>query len=168
MELDGQSRFDAQLWCKPEVLTGACPRGVRSMADDRRAAKRSGHHWVSWVPFGLHQQHPNNYKDILDAVWDNRDNLGYAYRILRVGCCDGCSLGTTGLHDWTMKDLHLCVPMIRRRGDNGFRRVSWDEAITLIAERLRATDPHRIGWYLTARGLTNEAYYAHQKGAPLL
>jgi molybdopterin-dependent oxidoreductase alpha subunit len=162
--------------------------------------------WVSFVPFGLHQQHPNNYKDILDAVWENRDNLGYAYRILRDGCCDGCSLGTTGLHDWTMKDLHLCwvrlqllrlntmppmrwqllenvaplqrmsskalrklgrlcVPMVRYRGDPGYRRVSWDEAIGLIVKRLRVTDPHRLGWFLTARGLTNEAYYAHQKVA---
>ncbi len=161
---------------------------------------------VSWVPFGLHQQHPNNYRDILNAVWENRGNLGYAYRILRDGCCDGCSLGTTGMRDWTMKDIHLCwvrlqllrlntmpamnwhrledvaplrrmkgkalrklgrlcVPMVRRRGDPGFRRVTWEEAVALIAERIRATDPHRIGWYVTARGLTNEAYYAHQKVA---
>ena len=55
--------------------------------------------------------------------------------------------------------------MIRRRGDQGFRRVSWEEAIRLIAERLHATDPHRLGWFLTARGVTNEAYYAHQKVA---
>jgi len=174
------------------------------MDDPGASAKRSQR--VSWVPFGLHQQHPNNYKDILEAVWHNRDNLGYAYRILRDGCCDGCSLGTTGMHDWTMKDIHLCwvrlqllrlntmpamnwhrledvaplrrmkgkalrklgrlcVPMVRRRGDPGFRRVTWEEAVALIAERIRATDPHRIGWYVTARGLTNEAYYAHQKVA---
>lgn len=169
----------------------------------------SGSHRVSLIPFGLHQQHPNNYRDILNAVWENRDSLGYAYRILRDGCCDGCSLGTTGLHDWTMKDLHLCwvrlqllrlntmpamnwrrledvaplramkgkalrklgrlsVPMIRHRGDHGFRRVSWEVAIRLIVERLRAIDPHRLGWFLTARGVTNEAYYAHQKVARFL
>src|SRR2546427_210879 len=174
------------------------------MDDPGASAKRSQR--VSWVPFGLHQQHPNNYKDILEAVRHNRDNLGYAYRILRDGCCDGCSLGTTGMHDWTMKDIHLCwvrlqllrlntmpamnwhrledvaplrrmkgkalrklgrlcVPMVRRRGAPGFRRVTWEEAVALIAERIRATDPHRIGWYVTARGLTNEAYYAHQKVA---
>lgn len=177
------------------------------MGDNAASEKGSiRKNWVSLVPFGLHQRHPNNYKDILDAVWENRDNLGYAYRILRDGCCDGCSLGTTGLHDWTMKDLHLCwvrlqllrlntmppmnwqlledvtplrtmngkalrklgrlcVPMIRHRGDSGFRRVSWEEAIGLIVKRLRVTDPHRLGWFLTARGVTNEAYYAHQKVA---
>jgi len=174
------------------------------MNDGGASAKRS--HRVSWVPFGLHEQHPNNYWDILSAIWENRSDLGYAYRILRDGCCDGCSLGTTGLHDWTMKDIHLCwvrlqllrlntmpamdwhqledltplrrlkgkalrklgrlcVPMVRRRGEPGFRRVSWEEAISLIAERIRQADPHRIGWFLTARGLTNEAYYAHQKVA---
>ena len=75
------------------------------MADEHAPVKRSDQrNWVSLIPFGLHQQHPNNYKDILDAVWENRDNLGYAYRILR----DGCSLGTTGLHDW--KPNRLTVP----------------------------------------------------------
>jgi molybdopterin-dependent oxidoreductase alpha subunit len=177
--------------------------------DGTHSEKRSSRHWVSWVPFGLNQQHPNNYQDILNAVWENRDNLSYAYRILRDGCCDGCSLGTSGLHDWTMKDVHLCwvrlqllrlntmpamnwhrledveplramngkalrklgrlaVPMIRRRGERGFRRVEWEEAVGLIAERLRRTDPHRLAWFLTARGMTNESYYAHQKVARFL
>ena len=167
---------------------------------------KSNRHWVSLVPYGLNQQHPNAYKDILSTIWENRDNLGYAYRILRDGCCDGCALGTTGMRDWTMEGIHLCavrlqllrlntmramdwrlledvaglerlsgrelrklgrlaVPMVRREGEKGFRRVSWDEAIGLVAERLRATDAHRIGWFLTSRGLTNEAYYAHQKVA---
>ena len=167
---------------------------------------KSNRHWVSLVPYGLNQQHPNAYKDILSTIWENRDNLGYAYRILRDGCCDGCALGTTGMRDWTMEGIHLCavrlqllrlntmramdwrlledvaglerlsgrelrklgrlaVPMVRREGEKGFHRMSWDEAIGLVAERLRATDAHRIGWFLTSRGLTNEAYYAHQKVA---
>jgi molybdopterin-dependent oxidoreductase alpha subunit len=170
--------------------------------------RRAGNHrkWVSIIPYGINEQHPNAYKDILDAFWENRDHLGYAYRILRDGCCDGCALGTSGMHDWTMEGIHLCavrlqllrlntmpamdwrllkdvaalgqmssrklrklgrlpVPMIRQKGDKGFRRISWDEAIDLTAKRLRAVDPHRLGWYLTSRGLTNEAYYAHQKVA---
>jgi hypothetical protein len=64
---------------------------------------------VGLVPYGLNEQHPNNYKDMVDAVWENRDNLAYGMRILRDGCCDGCSLGTTGMHDWTMKGIHLCA-----------------------------------------------------------
>jgi molybdopterin-dependent oxidoreductase alpha subunit len=59
----------------------------------------------------------------------------------------------------------LPYPMIRRKGDIGFRRISWEEAVDVAAEKLRALDPRRIAWYLTSRGLTNEAYYAHQKVA---
>ena len=39
--------------------------------------------WVSLVPYGLNQQHPNAYKDMLAPLWENRDNLGYAWRILQ-------------------------------------------------------------------------------------
>ncbi len=168
-------------------------------ADDRRQ-------WVSIVPLGINQQHPRAYRGMLHTAWENRDNLAYAWRILRDGCCDGCALGTIGLHDWTLDSIHLCyvrlqllrlntmpamdwrlledvaslrrmsgsklrklgrlsVPMVRHKGDKGFRRISWEEAIDLTAKRLRAVDPHRLGWYLTSRGLTNEAYYAHQKVA---
>jgi molybdopterin-dependent oxidoreductase alpha subunit len=167
---------------------------------------KSPRNWVSLIPYGLNEQHPNAYKDIAGTVWENRDNLGYAWRILQDGCCDGCSLGTSGMHDWTMQGIHLCalrlkllrlntmpamdwhmledvealrkvpsrdlpkfgrlpVPMVRRRGDKGFRRIPWDEAIELAAKGLKDTDPKRLGWYLTSRGLTNEAYYAHQKVA---
>src|SRR5581483_9063804 len=56
-------------------------------------------------------------------------------------------------------------PMIRRRGDRGFRVVSWDEALDRIAADLRTTDPSRVAFYLTSRGITNEVYYAAQKTA---
>ena len=177
--------------------------------DIHAEAKSKGwdpNHWVSLVPYGVNQAHPNAYKDILRCVAQNRNNLRYAWRILRDGCCDGCSLGTSGLRDWTMKGIHLCnvrlellrlntmsaldcrlledvvtlqnknekelrqmgrlpVPMIRRKGDRGFRRISWEEATSLLAGELRRIDPKRIAWYMTSRGLTNEAYYAHQKVA---
>jgi molybdopterin-dependent oxidoreductase alpha subunit len=60
------------------------------------------------------------------------------------------------------------VPMLRRRGDAGFRRVSWDEALDLLVERLREVDPRRLAFYLTSRGITNETYYVAQKAARLL
>ncbi len=62
----------------------------------------------------------------------------------------------------------LPYPMLRRRGEAGFRRVSWDDALDLASARIRATVPERIGFYLTARGLTNETYYAAQKVARFL
>src|SRR5207248_8615958 len=143
------------------------------------------------------------------VVWTNRDNLPYAWRILRHGVCDGCSLGPYGLRDNTMKGVHLCMtrlrllrlntmraldpqilsdverlrrlsgeelrnlgrlpyPMIRRKGDRGFRRISWDEALEEAAQHLRNSKPERIAIYTTSRGLTNEVYYVAGKFARLL
>jgi molybdopterin-dependent oxidoreductase alpha subunit len=63
-----------------------------------------------------------------------------------------------------LRDMgRLAYPMIRRRGEPGFTRVSWDEALDLVAGAIRRADPKRIGFYLTARGTTNEVYYVAQK-----
>ena len=62
----------------------------------------------------------------------------------------------------------LAYPMLRRRGDLGFHRIGWDEALTLAADRIRATTPDRLAFYMTARGLTNETYYVAQKVARFL
>ena len=160
--------------------------------------------WVSAKPFGLGERHPNNYGEIATAISENRDQLAYAWRILNHGVCDGCSLGTTGMRDWTLDEIHLCnvrlrllrlntmpaldicaledvaglreksgaelralgrlpYPMIRKPGERGFRRVSWDEALDLVADRIRSSSPGRLGFYLTSRGQPNENYYAAQK-----
>jgi len=62
----------------------------------------------------------------------------------------------------------LAHPMRRRRGEPGFRRVSWDEALSVLTGRLRATEPERVALYLTSRGITNEVYYAAAKAARAL
>jgi len=59
-------------------------------------------------------------------------------------------------------------PMLRRRGDPGFHRISWDEALSRASLHIKAVSPDRIGFYLTARGLTNETYYVAQKVARFL
>jgi molybdopterin-dependent oxidoreductase alpha subunit len=171
--------------------------------------------WVSWRPNGIGLQKPNHYGEMARTVWENRDNLPYALRILRQGVCDGCALGVAGFRDWTIDGVHLCTtrlnllrlntmgaldperladvdalrplssrelrdlgrlpyPMLRRRGESGFTRVSWDEAMALAAARVRSArenagaEGDRIGFYLTARGLTNEVYYVAQKVARFL
>src|SRR2546427_12392748 len=58
--------------------------------------------------------------------------------------------------------------MHRPRGESRLLRVAWDEALAFAAARSRESAPDRIGFYLTARGLTNEAYYAAQKVARFL
>jgi len=62
----------------------------------------------------------------------------------------------------------LPEPMLRRRGEPGFLVASWDEALDRVAEELRKVDPARVAFYLTSRGLMNEAYYAAQKAARFL
>lgn len=59
--------------------------------------------------FGLGHQKPHHYREMARAVWDNRDQLPFAWRILRDGVCDGCALGTSGLSDWTLPGPHLCM-----------------------------------------------------------
>lgn len=58
-------------------------------------------------------------------------------------------------------------PLLAERGDKGFRRISWDEAVRLGAGWLRGTAPERAGYFVTSRGLTNETYYTVQKLARL-
>jgi molybdopterin-dependent oxidoreductase alpha subunit len=79
-----------------------------------------------------------------------------------------------------LRDMgRLPYPMMRQRGEKGFRRVTWDEAMEAIASRIRATIPSTppnppfvrggkegrggVGFYITSRGTVNETYYATQK-----
>jgi molybdopterin-dependent oxidoreductase alpha subunit len=160
--------------------------------------------WASWKPFGIGEQYPNNYWEVIRAGLENWDELPLVWDILNKGVCDGCSLGTTGMQDWTLDGLHLCnvrlrllrlntmsafdpsiladvselqhknstelrelgrlpYPMVRNKGDQGFRRISWEEAIKTIGDRLKQTTPERTGYYITARGTVNETYYVTQK-----
>lgn len=169
---------------------------------------------ASAVPFGLGRQKPHHYAEMMRIAWENRDQLPLAWRILRDGVCDGCALGTSGLADWTVPGVHLCMarlelmrlntapaldparladvaalralappgsnaaelrrlgrlpePMLRRRGDRGFRVITWNEALDLAADLLRPARPERVAFYLTSRGITNEVYYAAQKAARFL
>jgi molybdopterin-dependent oxidoreductase alpha subunit len=61
------------------------------------------------VPFGLGQAKPKHFRDMAAIAWRNRDNLGYAWKVLSRGVCDGCALGVAGFHDWTIPGVHLCM-----------------------------------------------------------
>ena len=77
--------------------------------------------------------------------------------------------GLAGLGSRQLRDLgRLPYPMIRRRGEAGFRRIPWDLAFESIAEGIRRTTPDRICFYITSRGVTNETYYVAQKVARFL
>jgi molybdopterin-dependent oxidoreductase alpha subunit len=77
--------------------------------------------------------------------------------------------GLKGKSSRELRELgRLPYPLVRRRGEAGFRRVSWDVALDLLAPAFRAADPRRIAFYLTSRGVTNEVYYVAQKVARFL
>ncbi|WP_221029532.1 FdhF/YdeP family oxidoreductase [Actomonas aquatica] len=59
----------------------------------------------------------------------------------------------------------LAYPMRRRRGEPGFTRISWDDALASIGHKIRATTPDRLAFFVTSRGVTNEIYYLAQKAA---
>lgn len=64
----------------------------------------------------------------------------------------------------TLRDRgRLPYPMLRTPGAKGFVRVSWNDALDLVAERIQKTAADRMSFYLTSRGMPNEAYYCAQK-----
>lgn len=65
--------------------------------------------WVSPLPFGLSKVKPKHIRDTMKVIWENRDNLPYASRILTQGVCDGCALGVAGLRDQTLAGPHVCT-----------------------------------------------------------
>ncbi|WP_088036707.1 FdhF/YdeP family oxidoreductase [Evansella clarkii] len=167
-------------------------------------------HWVSWVPFGIGKVKPKHIRDTAKVVWENKDSLPYATRILTQGVCDGCALGVGGLKDQTLTGPHVCTtrlnvlrlntmpaikkeilfqdiddlrkmdsselrnlgripyPLSREPGDKKFKRISWDEALDRAAKKIKSIDPRQLAFFLTARGITNESYYAAGKVARFL
>ena len=68
-----------------------------------------------------------------------------------------------------LQDLgRLPFPMTYRKGRKGFERLSWNNALSLIGEKLRAISPERFAMFVASRGLTNEVYYVAQKLARFL
>jgi molybdopterin-dependent oxidoreductase alpha subunit len=94
-------------------------------------------------------------------------------RLLEVNCADALDHSVLADVDALkvktgaeLRDLgRLAYPMRRRRGDAGFRQITWDEAMAAMADSIRATDPERVAMFVTSRGITNETYYVAGKSA---
>src|SRR6266480_2296332 len=82
---------------------------VRVRGDSMAKQGWNSRTWVSLIPNGIGQVKPNHYAEILKTIWRNRNEIPFALRILTSGVCDGCALGTTGVHDFTMDGIHLCM-----------------------------------------------------------
>lgn len=62
----------------------------------------------------------------------------------------------------------LPFPMVRENNAKGFHRISWTQAYERMARRIQKSDPSRLAFFVTARGVTNEVYYMTQKVARFL
>ena len=62
----------------------------------------------------------------------------------------------------------LSHPMLRRKGESGFLRISWENALDIVCKSIHDTAPHQMSFVATPRGLTNEVYYVVQKLARVL
>ena len=104
-----------------------------------KAPRRSTELFHHWKPFGLGHRKPQHFREMLRIAWENRDNLGYAWKVLTRGVCDGCALGTTGLKDWTISGTHLCLVRLNllRLNTQG----AFDPALLEDVEALRAVHP---------------------------
>jgi molybdopterin-dependent oxidoreductase alpha subunit len=98
------------------------------------------------VPFGLGKAKPTHYREMLRIAWENRDNLRYAWRILKHGVCDGCSLGPRGLKDDVVKGVHLCVTrlnLLRLNTMPAMKPEAWQDIDRL--RRLSNRELHTMG-----------------------
>ena len=86
---------------------------MRNLLKNLNPLRWTPSNWASWKPFGIGEQRPNNFAEVFRALWKNRDNLPYAWRVLDRGVCDGCALGTAGMTDWTLEGIHLCNIRLR-------------------------------------------------------
>jgi molybdopterin-dependent oxidoreductase alpha subunit len=68
---------------------------------------------VGLSPNGIGQQKPNHFLEMAKVVWENRRHPVYAWRVLSRGVCDGCALGVSGFHDWTIDGVHLCTTRLK-------------------------------------------------------
>ena len=70
-----------------------------------------------------------------------------------------CARGRFG-YDFIQHPKRLTTPLLKRNGK--LEPATWDEALAMIKERLKPTDPLKIGGIASAR-LTNEELYLFQK-----
>jgi molybdopterin-dependent oxidoreductase alpha subunit len=105
---------------------------------------KSNDTWLSrLVPFGVvGQTKPRHYREMLGVLWENKDNLPYAWKILKHGVCDGCSLGPYGLRDNVLDGVHLCMTRLRLLRLNTIGAL--DGAQLSNVARLRSFDQERL------------------------
>jgi molybdopterin-dependent oxidoreductase alpha subunit len=89
---------------------------------------------------------PRPFLEMVQVLWENRDNLPYAWRILNHGVCDGCSLGPRGLRDDVIEGVHLCMTRLKLLRLNTMGPVPEDRLHDAAALRSLPNEAlHRLG-----------------------
>ena len=98
-------------------------------------------------PFGPGRHpRPRPFVEMAQVVWENRDQLGYAWRILNHGVCDGCSLGPRGLRDDVIDGVHLCMTRLKLLRLNTMGPAPESALGSLAALRAMSNEElHRLG-----------------------
>src|SRR5262245_38297440 len=99
------------------------------------------------LPFGPGRHpRPRPFVEMAQVVWENRDNLPYAWRILTRGVCDGCALGPRGLRDDVISGIHLCMTRLKLLRLNTMGPIAETALRDLTALRaLGNPELHRLG-----------------------
>jgi molybdopterin-dependent oxidoreductase alpha subunit len=99
------------------------------------------------LPFGPRRHpRPRPFVEMAQVIWENRDRLGYAWRILEHGVCDGCSLGPRGLRDDVIDGVHLCMTRLKLLRLNTMGQAP-DASLQSLAALRTLSNPelHRLG-----------------------
>jgi molybdopterin-dependent oxidoreductase alpha subunit len=108
-----------------------------------------------FAPFGLFERKPRHYLEMARVAWENRDRLGYAWKVLTRGVCDGCALGTSGLKDWTLEGTHLCLVRLNLLRLNTMGTAAPGVASDVEALRAKSSKElralGRLGWPMRRR-----------------
>ena len=169
---------------RPELWAGLAPNGI--------GQQKPNHYGEMARAAWANRAHPKYALDVLTKGVCDGCALGVAG--LHDWTIDGVHLCTTrlrllevntadALDPVVMSDVSLLAgrsgsqlramgrlghPLRRRRGEAGFHRVSWDEALGALASAIAAAGGERTALYLTSRGITNEVYYTAGKAARAL
>jgi ferredoxin-nitrate reductase len=74
-----------------------------------------------------------------------------------------CSKGVSELVS-IQTDTRLLRPLMRQNINDDFLTCKWEEAVTLIAQKIKATSKEKIGFYLSGQMLTEDYYVANKLG----
>ena len=174
----------ARIGLHPDLLAGLSPNGVnqqkpRHYKDMVRIARDNSHHpKYAWdvLTKGVCDGCALGVAGLHDWTIDGVHLCTTRLELLEFNTADAMDpvllSDVAALQRRSGKELRalgrLAHPMRRQRGDKGFRRIAWDEALTVASTAIATAPPERVALYLTSRGLTNETYYVAGKAARAL